>query len=78
MTGVSKIAIAESVEILKSLIKKQKNALNYARVQALYLIKIPAAETIRYLTVMIGRSQSSPGAFLSVLRSLANVCGIAL
>ncbi len=59
MSGVSQIAIAESVEYLKSLMKKQKTALSYAKVQALYLIKIKAAETIRYLAVMMGRSEST-------------------
>jgi len=54
MPGVPKIAIAESQETLKSLMKKQKTALNYAKVQALYLIKIQAVETVRYLAVMMG------------------------
>jgi hypothetical protein len=59
MSGVSKIAIAESVESLKSLMKKQKTALSYAKIQALYLIKTQAVETIKYLAVMMGRSEST-------------------
>ena len=58
MSGVPKIAIAESIETLKSLMKQQKSALNYAKVQALYLLKINAVETVRYLAVIMGRSES--------------------
>jgi hypothetical protein len=32
MSGVPKVEIAESVETLKSLMKQQKTALNYAKV----------------------------------------------
>ena len=39
--------------------KKPKVALSYAKLQALYSIKIQAAETIRYLAVMMGRSEST-------------------
>ena len=52
MLGVSQVAIAESAESLKALMKKQKAALNFAKVQALYLLKIQAAETIRYLAIV--------------------------
>ena len=58
MSGVSKIAIAESASSLKSLMKKQKKALSHAKIQALYLLKIQAVETIRYLAVVMGRSES--------------------
>jgi len=57
MSGVPKIAIAESVERLKELMKLQKIALNYAKVQALYLLKIKAVETGRYLAVIVGRGR---------------------
>jgi hypothetical protein len=46
MSGVSKITITESAETLKSLMKRQKTALNYAKLQTLYLLKIQAAETV--------------------------------
>ncbi len=59
MSGVSKIAIAESASSLKLLMKNQKKALSYAKIQALYLLKIQAVETIRYLAVMMGRSEST-------------------
>ena len=51
--------IAESADNLRALMKKQKVALSYAKLQALYLIKIQAIETIRYLAVMMGRSEST-------------------
>ncbi len=59
MSGVSKIAIAESASSLKLLMKNQKKALSYAKIQALYLLKIQAVETIRYLAVMMRRSEST-------------------
>ena len=34
--------------------KKQKTALNYAQVQTLYLLKIQAAETVKYLAIILG------------------------
>ena len=51
--------IAESADTLKSLMKKQKTALNYAKVQTLYLLKIQAAETVRYLAVILGRLRTA-------------------
>ena len=59
MSGVSKIALAESAKNLKTVIKRQRSALSYAKVQALYLLKMQATETIRYLAVMMGRSEST-------------------
>ena len=48
--------------------KQQKTALNYAKVQALYLIKIQAVETVRYLAVIIGRSAATIHAWLQLYR----------
>ncbi len=59
MSGVAKLEIAESVETLKSLMKQQKTALNHAKVQSLYLLKINVAETVRYLAVIMGRAEST-------------------
>jgi len=39
--------------------KKQKTGLGYAKVQSLYLLKINAVETVRYLAVIIGRGEST-------------------
>ena len=69
MSGVSKIAIAESALDLKSLMKKQKNALSYAKIQALYLLKIKVVETIRYLAVIMGRSESTIYYWLQLYRT---------
>ena len=69
MSGVPKIAIAESVETLKSLMKQQKTALGYAKVQALYLIKIQAVETVRYLAVIVGRSEPTIHHWLKLYRT---------
>jgi transposase len=68
MSGVSKIAIAESASSLKSLMKKQKKALSHAKIQALYLLKIQAVETIRYLAVVMGRSESTIYYWLQLYR----------
>lgn len=59
MSGLPKIEIVESSEQLKSLMKQQKTGLNYAKVQALYLLKIQAAETVRFLAILMGRSEST-------------------
>jgi transposase len=59
MSGTTKIKIVESEETLRALLKQQKTALNYAKIQALYLLKIRAAEEIRYLAVMMGRSEGT-------------------
>ena len=59
MSGVPKIEITESVEDLKSLMKKPKTGLGYAKVQSLYLLKINAVETVRHLAVIIGRGEST-------------------
>ncbi|MDJ0649277.1 MAG: hypothetical protein QNJ60_11285 [Xenococcaceae cyanobacterium MO_188.B19] len=59
MSGRPRIEITESAETLKSLMKKQKTALNHAKVQSLYLLKINVAETVRYLAIIMGRSEST-------------------
>ncbi len=68
MSGVSKIAIAESVEQLKSLMKQQKTGLEYAKGQTLYLLKINAVETINHLAVIIGRGESTIHRWLKTYR----------
>jgi transposase len=68
MSGVPNIKIAESVEELKGEMKKQKTALNFAKVQALYLLKIQAVETVRYLSVIMGRAESTIHSWLQLYR----------
>ena len=59
MSGVPKIEIAESVEELKLLMKQQKSALGFAKVQSLYLLKTKVVENVNYLAVIIGRGEST-------------------
>ena len=51
--------IAESADTLKSLMKKTKNGAKLCKVQTLYLLKIQAAETVRYLAVILGRLRTA-------------------
>jgi len=68
MSGRPKIEIKESVKELRTLLKQQKTALNHAKVQALYLLKIEATETVRYLAVMMRRSESTIHYWLQLYR----------
>jgi len=68
MSGVPNIEIVESASELKSMMKQQKIPLNYAKVQALYLLKIQAAETVRYLAILIGRAESTTHYWLQLYR----------
>ncbi|MGF1490681.1 MAG: IS630 family transposase [Prochloraceae cyanobacterium] len=68
MSGVTKIEIAESVEELKLLMKQQKTALGFAKVQTLYLLKINALENINHLAIIIGRGESTIHRWLQLYR----------
>mgnify|MGYP002777064842 CR=1 FL=1 len=68
MTGLPQIKIKESAEELKELMKKQTSGLGFAKVQALYLLKINAVETVRYLAVLMGRGESTIHRWLKVYR----------
>lgn len=68
MTGLLKIDIAESVEELRDLMKQQETSLNFAKVQSLYLLKINAVETVRYLAILVGRSERTAHRWLSSYR----------
>jgi hypothetical protein len=59
MSGVPKIEISESRETLKCLRKQQKTGLGFAKVQALYLLKIQAVETVRHLAMVLGRGEAT-------------------
>lgn len=58
MSGVSKVEVLESAEELRELMKKQKTPLTYAKVQALYLLKINAVDSIRHLAVLAARDET--------------------
>lgn len=68
MTGVMKIDIAESVDELRGLMKQQETSLNFAKIQSLYLLKINAVETVRHLSVLMGRSERTVHRWLSFYR----------
>lgn len=59
MTGIPKVKITETAEQLRELMKQQKSGLGFAKVQALYLLKIGVAETVRYIAVIVGREETS-------------------
>lgn len=69
MSEVPKIKIYKLVEELKLLMKKQKTGLGYAKVQALYLLKINAVETVRHLAVIIGRGESTVHRWLQTYKA---------
>ncbi|MGV2827550.1 hypothetical protein [Myxosarcina sp. GI1(2024)] len=69
MSGVPKIEIAESVEELKLLMKRQKTGLGYAKVQSLYLLKIKVVENVNYLAVIIGRGESTIHRWLQLYKT---------
>ncbi len=68
MSGVPQIEIVESVETLKDLMNKQKTSLNYAKVQALYLLKVRAVETVQHLAVVLGKSEATVQRWLRLYR----------
>jgi transposase len=57
MSGVVKIDITESVEVLKTLLAAQKTAFGQERVQALYLLKTKQVETVQHLATILGRNR---------------------
>lgn len=68
MSGVPKIEIAESAETLQKLMKQQKTGLNFAKVQALYLIQIQMVETVRSLATIVGRNEATVHRWLRLYR----------
>jgi transposase len=69
MSGVPKIEVTESVEELRELMKQQKSGLSYAKVQSLYLWKIGAADTVRYIAVLVGREESTVHRWFALYRT---------
>ncbi len=68
MSGIPKIEIVESAEYLKELLKQQKSSLGFAKVQSLYLLKIQQVETVRHLSVILGRTERTLHRWLSLYR----------
>lgn len=57
MSGVAKIDITESEEVLKTLLAAQKTAFAKERIHALYLLKTKQVETVQHLAVILGRNR---------------------
>lgn len=68
MSGVVKIDIVESPEILKTLLAQQKTATGKQRVQALYLLRTKQVETVQHLAVVLGRNRVTVQRWLSQYR----------
>lgn len=68
MAGVTKVQVKESTEELRDLMRRQKKALNFAKLQSLYLLKIRVADTVRYLAIIMGRSESTIHHWLRLYR----------
>ena len=69
MSGVVKIDIIESVEVLKTLLAAQKTAFAKERVQALYLLKTKQVETVQHLAAILGRNRVTVQRWLRSYRS---------
>ena len=59
MAGVFKLDITETVNELKTLLRKQKTAEGKERVQALYLLKLNKVKTIQELAQNLGRDRTT-------------------
>ena len=59
MPGVLKLNITESGEELKTLLSKQTTATGQERIQALYLLKIGQAKTLKELGILLGRDTAT-------------------
>lgn len=57
MAGVCKLNIKETAQQLKKLLAEQKTAINFQKVQALYLFKTHQVRTVKELAVTIGRNR---------------------
>jgi transposase len=69
MSGVVKIDIIESVEVLKTLLVAQKTVFGKERVQALYLLKTKQVETVQHLATILGRNRVTVQRWLRSYRS---------
>jgi transposase len=69
MSGIVKIEISESVEVLKNLLAAQKTAFGKERVQALYLLKTKQVETVQHLAAILGRNRVTVQRWLRSYRS---------
>jgi len=68
MSGILKINITESEEVLKKLLLDQKTAKHRERVEILYLLVTKQAETVGHLAVLTGRHRVTISRWLSKYR----------
>ncbi len=57
MSGYVKINITEGPATLQALLRQQKTAQGFERVQALYLLKTKQVETVQHLAIVLGRTR---------------------
>jgi transposase len=68
MAGVTSIIIKESAEELEKLLKKEKEAKNKERIQALYWLKQEKAPTITEIAKSLGRNRATVQKWLTKYR----------
>jgi len=68
MSGVPKIEIKESANTLRALMNSQKQVLNYAKLQALYILKIGQVETVRPRAAVMGKGEATIHRWLRMYR----------
>jgi len=66
MSIQTNLEIQESTESLRTLMNQQKTSLRHAKIQALYLLKLEAVETIAQLSTLIGRDCSTVESWLDL------------
>lgn len=59
MAGVLKLEIKETSEELKTLLAKQTTVRGRERIQALYLLKLGQAKTLKELAILLGRDTAT-------------------
>ncbi|MGL5076046.1 MAG: IS630 family transposase [Waterburya sp.] len=68
MSGILKIEIEETEEILKELLKQQKEGKKRERLQMLYWLKTRQAETVDHLAVLLGYHRTTISRWLTKYR----------
>jgi transposase len=69
MSGVVKIEIRETEEELKALLRKEKDATRYEKLQVLYWLKTQTVETVLSAAVRLGKHRTTIQRWLSSYRS---------
>jgi transposase len=69
MSGSVKIEIRETKEELKPLLRKEKDATRYEKLQVLYWLKTQTVETVLSAAVRLGKHRTTIQRWLSSYRS---------